>query len=303
MEKFSDVLAEGLSNYHFKNIDYHKLMEEALNDPDVKKFLLENQDQITKDSIDVSAAAIYEFYNQKKNHSEYSKDYYPQLIVSNHNIEVAYIPNKRKLASDEKKAYEAGFALLDMPKDVRNASLNDYTGAGRQEAFDAAINFLDNYDREGKFVPGIYLAGDFGVGKTYLLGAIANELYARHVKTTIMHFPTFAVDIKNSIKSNSVLDKVNKIKDAEILMLDDIGADSMSSWIRDEVLGVILQYRMQENLATFFSSNFSMKELEAHLSINSNGDREPVKAARIMERVKYLSREVIVTGENRRNKG
>jgi DNA replication protein len=71
-----------------------------------------------------------------------------------------------------------------------------------------------------------------------LLGAIANELFKNDVHTTMMHFPTFAVEMKNSIGSNSVLAKVNKIKGAEILMLDDIGADSMSSWIRDEVLGV-----------------------------------------------------------------
>ncbi len=303
MEKFSDVLRAGLQNYHFKNADYNNLLDEALNDPDVQNFLIDNQEDISKEAVDVSAAAIYEFYNHKKNPSEFSKDYDPKLIVSNHNIEVAYIPNNRKVAADEKRAYETGFALLDMPSDVRNASLNDYNGSGRQEAFVAAVNFIENYDPEGKFTPGLYLAGDFGVGKTYLLGAIANELYARQFKSTIMHFPTFAVDIKNSIRNNNVLDKVNKIKGAEILMLDDIGADSMSSWIRDEVLGVILQYRMQENLPTFFSSNFSMKELEAHLAVNSNGDQEPVKAARIMERIKYLSREVIVTGDNRRIKG
>jgi DNA replication protein len=102
----------------------------------------------------------------------------------------------------------------------------------------------------------LYLAGDFGVGKTYLLGAIANELFKSDVRTTIMHFPTFAVEMKNSIGQNNVLDKVNKVKASEILMLDDIGADSMSSWIRDEVLGVILQYRMQENMPTFFLQIF-----------------------------------------------
>jgi DNA replication protein len=83
--------------------------------------------------------------------------------------------------------------------------------------------------------------------------------------------------MKNSIGQNNVLAKVNKVKDAQILMLDDIGADSMSSWIRDEVLGVILQYRMQEKLPTFFSSNFSMKELEQHLAY------QPKRRARTRE--------------------
>lgn len=303
MEKFGDVLAAGFQNYHFKNNNYKQLMEQALQDPDVVKFLQENQDKISKEAIDVSAAAIYEYYNHKTKPNEFSKDYVPTLVVSNHNIECAYLPNQQKINNDRKKAYEAGFSLVDMPKDIRKANLDGYDGAGRQEAFVAAINFIESYQPDGKFVPGLYLAGDFGVGKTYLLGAIANELYARGVKSTMMHFPSFAVEMKDSINSNNTLEKVNKIKAAQILMIDDIGADSVSSWMRDEILGVILQYRMQENFPTFFSSNFSMKELEAHLAINSKGEQEPVKSARIMERVKYLSREVIVTGQNRRNKG
>ncbi|KRL68331.1 primosomal protein DnaI [Companilactobacillus versmoldensis] len=302
MEKFSDALAEGLKNFHFKNSDYNKLLSEALNDSDVKDFLNKNQDKISKEAVDVSAAAIYEFYNHKKNSSEFSKNYTPQLIVNNQRIEVAYIPNQRKVNADKKKAYESGFALLNMPSDIRKASLNDYDGTGRQEAFMAAVNFIQNYQPGGKFVPGLYLAGDFGVGKTYLLGAIANELYRQNIKSTLVHFPSFQVDIKNSIQDNKVMDQVNAIKDAQILMIDDIGADSISGWIRDEVLGVILQYRMQESLPTFFSSNFSMNELEKHLADNKNVT-EPVKAARIMERIKFLSREVIVSGPNRRNKG
>lgn len=35
-------------------------------------------------------------------------------------------------------------------------------------------------------------------------------------------------------------------------MLDDIGAEVMTSWTRDEILGSIMQFRMQENLPTFF---------------------------------------------------
>jgi len=86
-------------------------------------------------------------------------------------------------------------------------------------------------------------------------------------------------------------------------MLDDIGADSMSSWIRDDVLGVILQYRMQEELPTFFTSNFNMEQLESeHLTTSQRGETEPLKAKRLMERIRLLSEEVSMSGENRRNK-
>ena len=73
---------------------------------------------------------------------------------------------------------------------------------------------------------------------------------------------------------------------AEILILDDIGAEQMSAWVRDEILQVILQHRMQENLPTFFTSNFNFEELERHFAASRNGD-ETWQAKRVMERVKF----------------
>ncbi|MDR2833763.1 MAG: primosomal protein DnaI, partial [Streptococcaceae bacterium] len=74
-----------------------------------------------------------------------------------------------------------------------------------------------------------------------------------------------------------------------------------SEWIRDSILGVILQYRMQEQKPTFFTSNQDFAHLEKHLENSSKGNIEPLKAKRIMERVKYLSEEVRMDGENKRN--
>ena len=92
---------------------------------------------------------------------------------------------------------------------------------------------------------------------------------------------------------------VDQVKKAEILILDDIGAEQMSTWVRDEVLQVILQHRMQESLPTFFTSNFNLEELEGHFSASRNGD-ETWQAKRLMERVKFLAKEVHLEGVNRR---
>ena len=47
-------------------------------------------------------------------------------------------------------------------------------------------------------------------------------------------------------QSGLVKETVDQVKKAEILILDDIGAEQMSAWVRDEILQVILQHRMQE---------------------------------------------------------
>ena len=81
--------------------------------------------------------------------------------------------------------------------------------------------------------------------------------------------------------------------------MDDIGADSVTEWSRDEVLGTILQYRMEERLATFFTSNLTIEELEQHLDV-ANKEVDHVKARRIIERVRQLCECKVMISENKR---
>jgi primosomal protein DnaI len=106
--------------------------------------------------------------------------------------------------------------------------------------------------------------------------------------------------MKSSIADSTLNEKIEALKREPILMLDDIGAEAVSSWTRDEVLGPILQFRMLESLPTFFTSNFDLKGLEHHLTYSQRGEEEKMKARRIMERIRSLSVPVIVDGPNRR---
>lgn len=281
---------------------YENLLQSALKDPDVQSFLTTYQIPPESAVIKRNLDAIYEFVHAK-GQAHFTGDYQPHLIWVNQTIHVSYQPDAALRQRQRQQYFQQKFQTIDMASDVRQASLEDFAqGAeGRLAAYVAALEFVATYSQHsGEFIPGLYLAGDFGVGKTYLLAAIASELVHKDHNVLLVHFPTFAVQMKNAIGDNSVLERVHKIQAVPILMLDDLGADALSSWIRDEVLGVILQYRMQEKLPTFFSSNFTMHDLKLHLSVNQRGDQEPIKAARIMERIRFLAREVIVAGPNRR---
>ena len=82
----------------------------------------------------------------------------------------------------------------------------------------------------------------------------------------------------------------------EILLLDDIGAEYLTEWSRDEILEPILNYRMENNLATFFTSNYSIDELEKHFSLGGNS----LRSRRILDRIKTLAKEVDLISESRR---
>lgn len=289
------------------NEEFNNLMQGVMKDPDVVQFIQEHAEELDKPAIEKSAAKLYEFVNEKKKYqdnkaNQLAPGYEPKLIMNHHYIDVTYVPTSELVTRQREKSIKNLIHSMDMPKGIREATFDEFQNTNeRLQSKIEAIDFVEAYLNEPKkFHRGLYLQGSFGIGKTYLLGAIAHELAKSGYSSTLMHFPSFAVEMKQSIGQNTTGEKIEAVKRAPILMLDDIGADSMSSWIRDDVLGVILQYRMQEQLPTFFSSNLDMKQLEEHLTFSQRGEDEPLKAQRIMERVRFLAKEVNMQGVNRR---
>lgn len=291
---------------------YQEIIRQVMNDPDVQQFLHDHRDELTTDNVVRGHSKLYEFVHEKhlgaNNIPGVAPGYSPRLVVAAGQIDVTYVPTKGLIAQQRRKAVRDRVSNISMPKFIQNASFSNYyldeehNNDDRQKALQRAIDFVNNYSLD-HFEPGLYLSGNFGVGKTFLLGAIANELAKKGVKTTLVHFPSFAVQMKGSISKNTTDELRDRVRKAPVLMIDDIGADALSPWLRDDVLGVILEYRMQEELPTFFSSNFTMDTLTDHLAVDTNGNQEPLKARRIMERIRFLSREVPMSGANLRKKG
>lgn len=224
--------------------------------------------------------------------------YYPS--IENDEVVFSYIMCKHKKKLEEKTAYLKNITLFEMPKEVRNASIKDIDTED-ENRFDTIIwlkNFMDDY-KKGNAKKGLYLTGNFGCGKTYLVCAMLNELAKKGHKIAIVYYPEFLRSLKESLYDNDYMSKFNEIKKAELLLIDDIGAETTTQWGRDEILGTILQYRMQEGLITFFTSNFDLKDLEEHFSFSKAGT-ERVKARRIMERIKQLTECITMVSENRR---
>ena len=159
------------------------------------------------------------------------------------------------------------------------------------------MNFIKNYEK-GLSYKGLYLSGNFGSGKSYLISAMLNELVKKGYKAAFVYYPNFLRSLKAAFNSDFD-NQFEYARKADLLLLDDIGAENVSSWSRDEILGPIIQYRMDEKLPTFFTSNLSIDELEIHLS-ESKDKIDKLKAKRIIERIKFLSDELKLISENRR---
>ena len=190
--------------------------------------------------------------------------------------------------------------LFEVAKEQRNAKMKDIhtDDKNRMEIIKWLTKFIKEY-QNGNFNKGLYLSGNFGSGKSYLICATLNELAKKGYKIALVYYPNFLRSLKASFNSDFE-EQFEYARKADLLLLDDIGAESISSWSRDEILGPILQYRMDEKLPTFFTSNLSLEELEIHLS-ESKDKVDKLKAKRIMERIKYLTDDLKLISQNKRN--
>lgn len=222
--------------------------------------------------------------------------YYP--TIKDEKLEFNYVACKYK-KKDIKQKEEIKSQFFEMPYDIKMAKMSNIEINSTRAKIIKWINkFYDDF-KSGKQTKGLYLSGSFGSGKTYILSALLNELSKLNYSCIIVYYPELLRSIKESFNSDDYNERINEIKKCDLLLLDDIGAETTTPWNRDEILGTILQYRMDNKKATFFTSNLNLKELENHFIVN-NKDEEVIKARRIMERVKYLTDALELIGENKR---
>ena len=241
-------------------------------------------------------------YGHKEDKS-YSYNEVPGFILTPY--EVDGILNFRYVACKEKEEelnnaeYLKNGYRFEVSKDIRNAKMKDiYTNdKNRVPLIKWITSFIKDY-KAGKKVKGLYLSGNFGSGKSYIISAMLNELVKDGHKVAMIYYPEFLRILKSSFKTDFD-EEYDYARKADLLLLDDIGAENITSWSRDEILGPILQYRMDNNLPTFFTSNLNINELEIHLSESKN-DVDKLKAKRIIERIKYLTEDLTLISENKR---
>ncbi|MDT8859434.1 primosomal protein DnaI [Alkalihalobacillus sp. MEB130] len=280
---------------------------ELLNDPLVKEAL--QRVSPSDDILDQGLIKLYEFQKERRNCENcpglaqcpnMMQGYQPEIILSRKVIDLEYHSCSLKKKEESAKKQRQLIRSLYVPKDILDATFEQLDlDRDREEASRKALAFAVNA-MPGEDGQGLYFYGRFGVGKTHLMGAIANELREREIDSFIVYTPDFFREMKQSIGDGTFQEKLDMVKRAQVLILDDIGAETISGWIRDDVLGAILQHRMLEKLPTLFTSNYDYEELEEHLAYSERGGIEELKAKRIMERIKHFTSFVRVEGQNRR---
>lgn len=109
---------------------------------------------------------------------------------------------------------------------------------------------------------GLLLVGAVGVGKTHLAVAILRELIERYQVTGL--FYQFGAllrriqDSYNPVSQTSELAVLQAVFDADVLVLDELGASKPTDWVRDTMMQII-NTRYNDKRLTIFTTNYSDK--------------------------------------------
>lgn len=271
-----------------------KLIDEILSDKEIRNFLKENKlDEknildffpafsLKKETDDVCFKC--EKNGKCLNNSEFCKcilKYENNRVVSN------YVPCE----------YENKGVLKTYFYDPTNEEL--YLNVARGTILKKLIDFKNNY-LNNKEAKGIYIYGKYGTGKSFILYSFAKELVKSGKKVIYAYYPDLIREIKSSIGSDKFEKYILELKKIDVLILDDLGAENNTAFARDEILGPILQYRMNHELPLFASSNSDFELLRSHFA-DTSSESDKMKAGRIIERLKYLMVELELIDEDYRN--
>ncbi|HWX56643.1 MAG TPA: ATP-binding protein [Verrucomicrobiae bacterium] len=139
--------------------------------------------------------------------------------------------------------------------------LNFETGSNFHESLSSAkltaVLFVEKYPIEKE---GLLFTGPIGVGKTHLAVGILQELVRnKGVQCLFCDYRELLKEIQNSYNPSvqtTELEILRPVFDAEVLLLDELGAIRPTEWVWDTV-SHILNYRYNEKKTTLITTNFS----------------------------------------------
>lgn len=174
--------------------------------------------------------------------------------------------------------------------------------ADRVDAVGEILTYITQSGESGLPDKGLYLVGMFGTGKTFLMCYMLYEMAKLGFTGTIIYVPDFAEDLKSMFNEpRKIKETIDLLKETDLLVFDDMGAENLNPWLRDHVLGAILNYRMNRK-PTFYTSNYDLDALEEHFSITHKDGEEQYKGQRIMDRIRPFVQLVRVNGSNKRGR-
>lgn len=111
------------------------------------------------------------------------------------------------------------------------------------------------------------LFGNYGCGKTHLAAAIANELLQSDCQVLFAVVPDLLDHLRSTFGPSSEVEydqRFEDIRDAQVLILDDLGTENASGWAREKLFQII-NHRYNYAMPTVVTSNRDPKDIDPRI--------------------------------------
>ncbi len=146
-----------------------------------------------------------------------------------------------------------------IPRRHGECSLESYNPSKGNSSQLLAFNYAYRLIREYPLVDrGLVFMGTCGVGKTHLSVAILRGLIEKGIACLFYDFGSLLKEIQNSynpISQTSELKVLVPIFEAEVVVLDELGALKPTDWVRDTMMQII-NTRYDDRKLTIFTTNY-----------------------------------------------
>ena len=180
------------------------------------------------------------------------------------------IPCQCKLKEMEKRrmAHLGRWTSLSYLKDMtfetfkpEGVGLSEELRRNLRLAYESALRFAQN--PKGWLL----IKGGYGSGKTHLAAAIANYRLQKGEPAIFIVVPDLLDYLRTTFSPGSQVDydeRFDELRNAPLLILDDLGAHSTTSWAREKLFQ-LLNHRYLARLPTVITTDLELEEIDPRL--------------------------------------
>lgn len=275
--------------------DYDQLIESLLEHPQIRSFAIVND---LKHNTLIEAMNVLLTFRQEHDLCmncsglDSCKSIHPgmepKLVMNNGNPSLQYKPCRHNVNGIASKTIHIS-NLLRTTFETADLSDMDSVGESRRRLYSAITNIINNV-KQAKPTKGLYIHGLPRIGKTFALSCVAKELSKLGKSIIFSAYPDLVREFKSSIYDGSLESKTKEYKDVDVLFINEFGITEATVFIRDEVIGPILQHRLNERKLTFFGSVFKADDVIELMTVGPK-TIEKVRAAKILALIREMTQE------------